>query len=513
MNNVNDPAVALIESYRATQQEVEELRESLASVRAMMDYEDRGWELLAGASAGDHVEGLDLDEVHDIAERLAPKVAAASLEKRAVDLHSGFVWGRGCYIEGTEKPKGPGAPSKLRSFFIDRTNQDSVFGDSAREELQKERFISGNVIAAVNTRTRKVHRIPFSQISAVKVDPDYPENIIAYKRRWDTHDGTKNSVKEEWYYTARFEGNRQKSFTSGGKTIKVNLDVTVVDLRVNRQPGHVFGVPDGLAGTLWAEAYGRIIRYGETVQESLAKILFQVTNKTAKGARSTGVKVAGFDQHGGTASLGPGQELSAVNTAGRGYDFASARPVAAMAASAWNVSNMDLLNDSSAAGSSYGSANALVGGNRNAMLTMQKQWAEFYKDIFQVAINERPSIVFEPFEEPDKYREAQATVLMANALSDEEYRTAALDILNIVGDPSDMPPLLKLRSQPATAGVQQAAPDQGVPNGTSGGGQGANDLRDDTISKEALRREIAIETQLEEMREMMERLEALHAKE
>ncbi|MGG7128923.1 hypothetical protein ACQPUH_15410, partial [Clostridium perfringens] len=154
-----------------------------------------------------------------------------------------------------------------------------------------------------------------------------------------------------------------------------------------------------------------------------------------------------------------------------------------MAASAWNVSNMDLLNDSSAAGSSYGSAQALVGGNRNAMLLMQKEWADFYKEIFAVMGYDRPAIMFEPFEAPDKYREMQSLKLAQDGLSDEEYRMKVLDIQDISGDPNEIPESLKMAADAAKAAVQQAAPDQGQSNGSGGGGQGANDQRSDSVSQ------------------------------
>ena len=506
--NASNPAAALVEAYEASQSEIENLRESLADVRAMMDYENRGWEqILGGWTSGDHIEGLDLEEVQEIAERIAPKVVGASLPKRAVDLHSGFVWGRGCYISGTEKPKGAGRPPATRAFFVKQVNQESVFGDIAREELQKERFISGNVLAACNTRTKDVNRIPFSQIKGIKVDPNFPENIIAYMREWDTQDGTTDSIQKRWYYTARFTGTRRTSFGSRKENnlIPVDKDITIVDLRVNRQVGHVLGVPDGLAGLLWSEAYGRIISYGETVQESLAKILFRVTNKTKQGVQSTGVKVANFGGHGGTASMAEGQELTSIATAGRGYDFASARPVAAMAASAWNVATADVLNDASANGSSYGSAASLVAGNRNAMLLMQREWADFYKSIFEAMGFERPAIMFEPFEAPDKYREMQSLKLAQDGLSNEEYRMKLLDIQDISGDPADIPESLTLAIDAAKAAVQTAAPDQGRSNNSGGGGAGANDQRSDTISsQENLRHEIAIEEITSRLAELVE---------
>lgn len=503
-----DPVELIKNAFESQRSENAQLRESIEEVRAMMAYEDQGW-LTLGLAAGERLEGLELSEVQDIAKKIAPKVAGSSLPRRAVDLHSGFVWGRGCYIEGTEKPKGRGRPSAARNFYVRASNQQSVFSDSAREELQKARFIDGNVLVAVNASTGAVSRIPFNQITGLRLDPDFPENIWAYQRTWDTQDGSTNSTKVRWYYTKRFTGRRQTSITTSGKAVPVAPE-TIVDLRANRQVGHVLGIPDGLAGFLWSETYSRVLHYGETVQEGLAKIIFRVTNKTKQGTQSTGVKIANFGGHGGTASMADGQELNAVSTAGKGYDYASARPIAAMAAAAWNVSTMDLLNDSSAAGSSYGSAAALVGGNKNAMLLMQREWADFYKDIFEVANLGRPTVLFDPFEKEDPYRAMQALKLAQDGLHDEEYRMKLLDILDISADSTDIPESLKVALATAQSAVQTAAPDQGRSNGTGSGGSGANDQRSDTISsQENLRNEMALESIAERIENAVAKFEAL----
>lgn len=502
------PSEAIQREMASLQAKNEQLEEGIAEVRAMMNYEDQGWKLIAGIATGERLEGLDIEEVQMIAEKIAPRVAAGALPKRAADLHAGFNFGRGYYIEGTEKPTGAGAPKRIRKFFTQTVNQESLFSESAGEELQRARFITGNVLLACNTKKQEVNRIPFKQIIEVKVDPDFPENVIAYCREWDTQDGSENSVRRRWYYTKRYTGTRQSSYTENNQTILVDKDITIVDLRANRQVGHVLGIPDGLAGLHWAEAYGQILQYGQVVSESLAKILYKVINKTAQGTKTTGLKISSFGGHGGTASMAEGQDLAAVSTAGRGYEFAHARPVASMAASAWNVSNMDLLNDSSAAGSSYGSANALVPGNRNAMILMQKEWGSVFQDVFEVMGLGRPRITWEPLETPDVYRSMQALKLGEPALHDSEVRMKVLDILDIVGESSDIPDTLKMRSlDPATA-AQTAAPDQGVANGTASGGKGANDMRSDGIG-ESIRREMANEDFLARFEELVRRAESV----
>ena len=482
-----NPIQALSEAFDTLKVENAALQESMAEVRAQFALEDKGWQTILGVNVGDQTDGLSLDELHDIADVISPRVVAGALPKRAVDLHAGFVFGRGMYIEGTEKPSGRGAIPKARRVYADPENQASVFSDTAHEELQRERFISGNVLVAVNTKTNKVNRIPFKQIKGMRLDPEFPEKIIAWLREWDTQDGSKNSTRRQWYYSKQYSGPRKKSFSDGaGGTIPVAQDTTVVDLRANRQVGHVLGVPDGVAGIHWAEAYTQAMKHGMVVTESMAKILYKVTSATPRGVQSAGVKVAGANGVGNTASMTNGQDLQAVSTAGRSYSFEALNPLAGLAALAWNVSVMDLLNSAAASGSSYGSASALVPGNRNAMLLMQSEWGTFFKDIFEVLGEGRPSITFEPFEAPDKYREVQAITLGAIALSDEEYRMKILDALDIVGDASAIPDLLKARGEApegSAAGVQQASPGQGRPNPSGAAGStDSNDIQDDTVS-------------------------------
>lgn len=523
MDTNSDPIAALTEVFnRLPQLEADnaELRESLSDVRAQLAHEDEGWSIVQGLNTGERLEGLDLDEVHKIAALIQPKVAAGSLAGRAVDLHTGFVFGRGMSIEGLEKPAKTtqGAKKGIVKFFEDADNQEALFNPDAQAELQKARFIDGNVLLAVNTKTKKVNRIPFSQITGVRCDPDFPERILAYKRTWTTQDTNgKDKEVSKWYLTRRWEGTKPSSFpATGNKTIPVDKDVTIVDLRVNRQTGFVLGIPDGLRGIHWSQAYTEHVRYGQIVTEGLSRLIFKVTNvKSKAGAANVGVKMAGLGGPGGMAAVGEGQDVEAIRTAGNAYAFEKLRPIAALAGAAWNVSNADLLNDSAAAGASYGALSGLVVGNRNAMTLMQKQWANVYQDVFELLGFGRPEIHWEPIETPDAYRAAQALTLLSPNFHPEENRKKALDILDITGDPSRIPASLLAPANPtnanngASAGTQQASPNQGQnsPAG-SAGSTASNDLRTDTISsQESLRTQMAMEDIVNRFEALIERAE------
>jgi len=523
MDANTDPIALLGEAFSripALEAENGELRESIAQVRAQLEGDNEGWALISGIQRGEKLEGLDLDEVQKVAALIQPKVAAGSMAGRAVDLHTGFVFGRGMSIEGLEKPAKAtrGAKRGIVAFYGDPDNQEALFNSDSQAELQKARFIDGNVLIACNTKTKKVSRIPFNQVTGLRMDPDFPERITAYKRTWTSQNASGDDVVvNRWYVTRRWAGRIPETLLTGPdkKEVPVDQDTTIVDFRANRQTGFVLGIPDGLRGIHWSQAYTEHIRHGQVVTEGLSRLIFKITNvKSKAGAQNAGVKMGSFTGNGGMAAVGEGQDVEAVRTAGNAYAFEKLRPIAALAAAAWNVSNADLLNDSAAAGASYGALSGLVVGNRNAMTLMQKQWANVYQDVFEVFGFGRPEIHWEPLEAPDPYRAAQALTLLAPTLHNAEYRKGALDILDMTGDPNETPETLAARvaqanTNGASAGTQQASPNQGQnsPSGAAGSSD-SNDLRTDTLAN-SLRREMANDDFLTKFEQLVIRAENL----
>lgn len=497
---------AISEALNPLIEENAQLKESIDEVRVMFSAEDRGWSAILGMNSGDREHGLDLDEVKLVAEKASTQVAAGALPKRAADLHFGFIFGNGVEFEGVERERGKkGAPTGAVKFYEDSVNQESIFSGAAKHELQYERFTAGNVLAYCYTSEKKIRRVPISEISEVMVNPDFPDEIWAYMRTW-THVNLNgdSEVRKSWAYTNRYPGVRRKTVKVGNEQVPVLQGVTVVDLRANRQVGWTFGVPDAVSGLHWTQAYGEVLRYGQIVNETLAKVVYKVVQKTQKGANNAGVKL-GRGGAGQAAVLGEGQDIQMVNASQSSFNFAAARPLAAMAAAAWNISVIDLLADSSAAGSSYGSAQALTAGIQNAMNGMRAEWSQFYQDIFEVMGLGRPAVSWPPMEKPDSYRMAQELTLYSVALSDEEYREEVLDRLDIPGDFKAIPPMLKARGE---VSKQAASPDQGQSNSTGGQDSGQkNDQRSDTI--ENLRSEMALSDLMLEVRSLVAQVREL----
>src|SRR5690625_7508810 len=82
------------------------LRESIDEIRAMLDYEDQGWRLIAGAYGADDGRGLSLEDVKNATIKARTRVAASSLPKRAADLHAGYGCGTGAEISDTKRDPG-----------------------------------------------------------------------------------------------------------------------------------------------------------------------------------------------------------------------------------------------------------------------------------------------------------------------------------------------------------------------------------------------------------------------
>lgn len=508
-------AGALTEQLAELQDRNGYLAESLEDVRRMLAFEDHGWMKVFGGTDG--TEGLGLDDVKGASEDIRSLLVGGGLMKRGCDLTIGYVMSRGVNIEGTKSSSKRGAKSAAYRFFTDPVNQESVFSFSARGEMQRARFSDGVFLTICDNATKVVRRFPLSEVSDIRVDKDFPEEIIAYQRTWTPDTSKPEMVQKRWYYLNGYRGNRQSSITVGGETVPVAQGQVVIHKRFNRQVGWPLGIPDALAAIAVYKAYMEFVKYGKVVSESLARIVYRVINKSAKQSQNAAAKVAGATVHGGTATLGPDQDIQAINTAGKGYDFRSGDPLAALIASALNVSKTELLSDSAAAGSSYGAAAALAPSVTNAMRFEQEEWGEFYVELFDWATGSRVEVTWPPIVEPDPYRSVQALGLpwMWGLLHPDEIRPELLEALKITAKHDKAPegvmipnnvnslPRDDVDTDASEVPTQAGSPTQGRANGTGGDPNAGSDLRTDNRVSEFM-----ASMAEDRMRELVERFEA-----
>jgi hypothetical protein len=479
----------------------EHLAESLEQVRVSLAFEDEGWKrLLGGQGLSDDLTGFNLSDLKKFAKEIRSFMVGVPLIENAANLRANYVWSKGVVIPGSEKPAAQGRPSKVYKFVSDPVNVQNLFSAAAYDRLEHAAASDGMAFLAGDNTEKTVREIPVWEFTDVYVNPDFPAEAWAYRRQWDSYTGTTSKPMDRWYYTDTFTGKRQASISIGGKAVTVDKNITLFVQPFNGQVGWPLGVPDLIAAVAWAKMYSDAMKRGKQMTDAMAQIAYKAVSATAAGATQTAVKIAGSQGAGNSAAMTTGNDLVPLSTAGRGYDFTTLRPIAAMVAAAAQVSTIDLLSDPSAAGSSYGSAATLDPPKKRAVIVRQELWKGFLKRILKWGTGTDVDLFFPELEDPDLYRDMQRLVLaqQTGMVFGDELRPkilSNLDAVNLHGDKMPPPPVLP----PGSPGAQAASPDQGKSNGT--GGNSRNDQRTDVISNSLLTFD------LDRLQELVERLE------
>lgn len=514
--------ISLVEqAFTQMREENAQLVERLDQVQLMFQVEDQGWTRLFGG-LGDDFPGLDLDQLKDWSGQIQEYLVGNPIIKRGSGLRGSYVWSKGVKIPGAERAPGKkGTSTKLERFCKDKKTQAYLLSSEANDEMERAAVATGMYLLVGEDRTKKIlHPIPIDEIKAIQANPDYKGEVWAYLREWDSIDGQgKTKTQKEWIYTDRFDGTRKQSIKTETESIPVAENKTVFDQTFNSQIGWPLGVPDALSAIVWAKIYSELMNHGKVMTESLAKFAFKVTQTSQKGANNVGVKTSRGGA-GQTAVIGQGNDLTPLSNAGKAYDFNGIRAVAAMVATALEVSIVHLLSDPGAAGSSYGSASNLDLPTKRAMVSRQNLWASYIERILEWATgDEDVKVTFPPLDD-DPYRAVQALALIWNTglVHEDEMRDPILEMGGITAKHDKAPDGVLLPNnkdsweradidpsdEPATTA---ASPDQGQSNG--GGGTDStlnNDTRQDTIG-EMLKR-FSNEEFLARLEAVAERIEA-----
>ncbi len=402
--------------------------------------EDQGWQLLNGGERPE--DGVGLDQLKEMSNLLRPAVAGSPLPKQANNLRASYTFSEPFIIPGLEQtgessapnaPKrGPGAPSgeekalkALRAFMAKRTSRDLVFGKNAQELISTSCSTDGVYLLLGNDSTKVCHTIPLKDIDGVMEDPDFPGEIWAYQRTWTTLVNGKDVVEHRWYYTDSFEGKREDYLGTGPARVKVDKGSTMIDLTINNQVGWAFGVPDLWAGHVWNRNYLQAMKDGLEVTDLLAWLTAKVKKQSRAGSDSTGVVIKNGGKAGSMQTYAEGNSIDTYATSGKAYEFGALRDIAAIYALAAGVSVVDLLASPSAAGASYGSAQALAPGMRRAIFVRRERVASWMERVIQWSIGTHYQVTPASIEEETPYRAMQMVQLanMTGLFHEDEVRS------------------------------------------------------------------------------------------
>lgn len=488
----NSQMSATIEELSFQNELIQEVyNQGLLSLRV----EDAGWQQYFGTHGTDGE--LSLTDLKKISEKAREYQQFVDLIKRAVELRTSYIWGKGIIIPGLPTKKKSGNTPAIKSFYDNPRNQKTLFSAEAHEALETTAASDGIVLILAHTGNKETRLIPLKEIAEIWVDADFGDEPIAFRREWMHWAGSTSTRKTKWYYVADYKGAKKKTIkSSSGEDVEVDKTYVAFAKRFNRTSGELLGLPDTAPALPSYSEFSKLYKAGTEVQLALATITAKATSNTKAGNKNTAVAIAGARGYGNTLGLLEGQDLQILNHAGRGYDFASIRPWAARVASNYGISVVDLLSDPGAAGNSYGASETLATPRHKTIEFRQKQWAEFISEIYSWAIGKTGvEVVFPSIDDPDPYRDMQDIRLGIDSGGLGE--TQIIELLN--NHYKFVTPIEKLpdgflmpnsihslaRRDIDTDGqsnkTTQASPNQGTKTGAGRDGTG-DDMRDDTIS-------------------------------
>lgn len=499
-----------------------QLVEAMANLDLLMD--NRGWRELNTIT--DEDDGPTLDQIKEHSRQIRNLLGLNGLVKHGFKLRVGNVWAGGIHygnIPGAKQGRGTNVQERIDNPI----NQDAFFGSSARERREACLYSDSQALWVGNDDSFELEEMPLSRITGDYRNPKNAAQVWAYRRTWPEYNAKGESVEmSEWIFTNLYASKRAATPTiklASGVVEPVNQKLRIFGYRpVNSMTGWAYGIPDALPMIAHVRMYVEFMQSGKIMSDSLAKIAYVAKVNTQAGADSAGMRLGGDRNKGGTAVLGAANDLSALSTAGKGYDFRSGQPLAAMAAAAIEVSVVALLSDSSAAGSSYGAAQTLSKPERDSTLARR----QFHKDIDREVLiwlgAPDPEVWFDSLDdETAMYRRTQAVMLKwSSGLYKPEQIKKQLEEIwgrDEIGDiPSDV-----LIPNVASSLARKDVDTDGTasPNATTNGGgfasgqgqssaanagQGSSQKSDDIASKES---GLKFAAQLEVFGEMLERLE------
>jgi hypothetical protein len=416
-------AGAIIERQR---DEAEYLVEGMRDLQFAL--ENRGWKLLYGGVDQREFDGLSLDVVKSLSDELRAFLTGGSLAKRLIEVRSNFVIGAG----GIQYTKTHGVGNALDDF----NNLAKLFGTEGLQELVRAEGTDGTVVFLVNSKTKKVRRLPLNRIDALYINPDDPEDIQFVKSRYNRVTVEKPAGEEVqvWYRTDLNDSaaaKRKATINEGSQSVRIDKEWVAVVHQVNGQIGHTLGTPDLLASLPWLERYNEYLVAQLDFQKALSAIAVHIKAKTTKAqdqARSA-IRTGG---RAGVATTGEDTSIEAQR-GGSDVSFENGRALAAMASTGAEVSVVHALSDPGASGSSYGSAQTLDSPTQKMIIARREVISMLLKRVFAVLGASKAEVNWPRIEDEATYRliQAVATMWQTGLFKPEELRGKFADLVDL----------------------------------------------------------------------------------
>lgn len=417
----------LAETLELVNNDRERLSEALSNAVQMLRQEDVGWAL-----PGDNAKfnGLNLVALQKWSNQIRASLTGTELNAPNPHMRNGFmlrhsfIWFGGIHydgVPGSDKNQPKQGKQNTQKIIDDVNNQRKVFGTTARKNREYALFADGIYLIAGDKTTKKLRPVPLHEITDTMRDPLYEDEIVAY--RWTRNEAiigpngfptATRLPKSYWVYVDWYDGKLPTAvnYPGSGKPEPVLRSNVMFDLHANRPDGAPFGSPDAIAALVWARIIRDLIMNGVKMQDALAMFAFKATAPTKAGASAAALELAKPTSAGSAATMGGDNDFTALNSAGKGYDFGSIGFIVSTMAASLHVSGIALSANTALAGSSYGAAQTLDLPGRMAMETRRAEHIEFDQRIMRWLGESDVNIYFDTFEDAsDEYRAMQALML------------------------------------------------------------------------------------------------------
>jgi hypothetical protein len=465
----------LLREIQELSQNNEILAESYSALaRATLEFDEQGWAPLNQFTD----TGIRLEDVKVVSRQARRQTASNPILKRGASLRASYVFGRGFKMSQSGNPLAP----RFQRIIDDSINQNVLFSESACKKNERALFTDGNFFVRYDRRNRRFSRVPLDEIAGWATDPDDPEVIRYYLREYqqrqpvtDPYNAYTAQTIKVWYPLDYVDNP-----VSRINDIPVDRNFVMIDTKANDETGSLWGIPDALPALPWSWAYSEYLKDGSKMLKALSSIAWQVKTKSSKGGNNISSKLVSNREVASTAVTGADVELNAMPR-NNSVDLATGQPLAAMAATAMEVSVEALLAGPGQAGG--GGSQVLDQSTLNAAYGRQGNWEDFFRRVLRVIGVPEPSVHFNNIIVDPSYRNVQslATAWMSGLFSADVMQKEMAEQLGIEA-PGSVPDGVLVPNNEDTFANQGSTIGSGNPNNvaTSQGnsGPGVDDLSD-----------------------------------
>lgn len=424
--------------------------ESLARLRR----EDIGWSPLSSLGVDDNA--LTLEAIREHSSRARRLATLNPIVKRGLVVRNAYMWADPVVYKGE---------TRTVRKVIDE-NAKACFSVQARVRDEQAFNTDGCVIYLIDKATKTATPVPLKRLGGVATD-DVTGDVVALLIN-PASDGDPG-----WYLLWDRPGVKIDN-----TNYKVNKRLTAVYATVNRLMSEQYGKPDLIGAIHYAQVYKEHLEVAHLMEKSLARLAFKATSVNSRQQEAVQKRMRGMGV-GGTANIGAGQDIQAINKAGAGIDFSAGTPLAAMVSAALDIPLSVLLTDGSAGGR-QGAETALEDPTFKALELRRQLHIDMLNEI-ALALGIKVEIEYGSINNDQTHRRIQSLTLayQNGALHQVEMRSGVLQLLKIAGSlPLDDLPELPSDSDGSSAAVKTDDEEDGRATGVGPMSDGTNDNRD-----------------------------------